>query len=70
MICEVGMNVNDSLPCNNFILDLIQKSKSIAENKCLGVFYWEPECYANWNGYSLGAFNSAGQPTIALDAFK
>jgi arabinogalactan endo-1,4-beta-galactosidase len=69
MICEVGMNVDDSLVCKNFILDLIQKSKSIANNKCLGVFYWEPECYANWNGYQLGAFNSDGWPTAALDAF-
>lgn len=70
MICEVGMNVDDSLVCKNFILDLIQKSKSIANNKCLGVFYWEPECYANWNGYQLGAFNSDGRPTAALDAFN
>lgn len=70
MICEVGMSVSDSLECNNFISDLIQKSKSIANNKFLGVFYWEPECYNNWNGYSLGAFNNAGRPTVALDAFK
>lgn len=70
MICEVGMPVSDSLPCKNFIRDLIQQSKSIPANKCLGVFYWEPECYAGWNGYKLGAFNSQGQPTVALDAFK
>lgn len=70
MICEVGMSVSDSLQCKNFILDLIQKSKSVADNKCLGIFYWEPECYDNWNGYTLGAFNKSGQPTVALDAFK
>lgn len=70
MICEVGMSVSDSIPCNNFILDLIQKSESVTNNKCLGVFYWEPECYNGWSGYMLGAFNNAGEPTIALDAFK
>ena len=70
MICEVGMSVSDSLLCKNFILDLIRKSRSVAGNKCLGVFYWEPECYNGRYGYMLGAFNNSGQPTIALDAFK
>ncbi len=70
MICEVGMPVSDSLACKNFIADLLQKSKSIANNKCLGIFYWEPQCYADWAGYKLGAFNAKGQPTAALDAFK
>jgi len=70
MICEVGMSVSDSLACKNFISDLIRKSKSITNNKCLGIFYWEPECYNSWSGYNLGAFNNSGQPTIALDAFK
>jgi arabinogalactan endo-1,4-beta-galactosidase len=70
MICEVGMSMSDSLECKNFISDLIGKSKSVANNKCLGIFYWEPESYNNWNGYTLGAFNNAGQPTAALDAFK
>ena len=70
MICEVGMAVSDSADCKNFILDLIQKSKSIADHKCLGVFYWEPECYAGRYGYKLGAFNNSGQPTVALDAFE
>ena len=26
--------------------------------------------YNNWQGYSLGAFDNSGKPTIALDAFK
>lgn len=70
MICEVGMAVSDSADCKNFISDLIQKSKSIVDDKCLGIFYWEPECYADRYGYKLGAFNNSGQPTVALDAFK
>jgi hypothetical protein len=37
--------------------------------KALGVLYWEPQAY-NWKGYSLGAFDNAGKPTVALEAFK
>lgn len=70
MVCEVGMAVSDSAACKNFISDLIQKSKSVANNKSLGVLYWEPECYNGWNGYLLGAFNNQGQPSVALDAFN
>lgn len=70
MICEIGMPATDSVSCKNFISDLYLKCKSVSGNKCLGIFYWEPECYNNWNGYSMGAFNNAGQPTIALDGFK
>lgn len=70
MICEIGMSESDSVACKNFISDLIKKSKSVADNKCLGIFYWEPECYNSWNGYTLGAFNNSGQPTVALDAFQ
>ncbi len=70
MICEMGMSWTDSSACNSFINDLITKIKSFSGNKGLGVFYWEPEAYNNWQGYSLGAFDNGGKPTIALDAFK
>jgi arabinogalactan endo-1,4-beta-galactosidase len=33
------------------------------------VFYWEPECYNNWQGYGLGAFDNTGKPTVAMSAF-
>jgi arabinogalactan endo-1,4-beta-galactosidase len=70
MICEVGMNWTDSVNCKSFLTDIINKTRSITNNNGLGVFYWEPECYNNWQGYSLGAFDKSGKPTIALDAFK
>ncbi|GAC1451665.1 MAG: arabinogalactan endo-1,4-beta-galactosidase [Chitinophagaceae bacterium] len=70
MICETGMNWNDAIVCNSFITDLITKVKSIQGNKGLGVFYWEPESYNNWQGYSLGAFDNSGKPTVALNAFN
>ena len=70
MICEVGMSWDQPSACNAFLTDLINKTKSLADNKGLGVFYWEPECNNNWNGYTLGAFDNSGRPTIALNAFK
>lgn len=70
MICEVGMPVIDSVECKKFIADLVTKTKSLPNNKGLGVLYWEPECYNNWQGYGLGAFGTAGRPTAALDGFQ
>jgi arabinogalactan endo-1,4-beta-galactosidase len=69
MIVEVGMPVGDPATCRSFLTDIIGKTRSVSNNMGLGVFYWEPECFVNWNGYSLGAFDSTGRPTIALDAF-
>ena len=70
IICEVGMNWTDSIACKSFLDDIISKTKSVANGNGLGVFYWEPECYNNWQSYSLGAFDNSGKPTVALDAFK
>ena len=70
MICEVGMSWTDSAACKSFISDIITKTKSVSNGKGLGVFYWEPEAYNNWQGYTLGAFDNSGKPTMALDAFK
>ena len=67
MICEAGMPVNDPTDCENFLKDLIAKTKSVSGG--LGVFYWEPECYNNWQGYGMGAFGSNGEPTAAMNAF-
>lgn len=69
MIVEVGMPW-DNPDCFAFLTDLIAKCKAIPNAKSLGVLYWEPQCYANWQGYSLGAFDSSGKPTRALDAFR
>ncbi|MEO8414181.1 MAG: glycosyl hydrolase 53 family protein [Ginsengibacter sp.] len=70
MISEIGMSWTDSAACKSFIADIISKTKSVGEGKGLGVFYWEPEAYNSWQGYTLGAFDNSGQPTMALDAFK
>ncbi|RTL60145.1 MAG: arabinogalactan endo-1,4-beta-galactosidase [Sphingobacteriales bacterium] len=70
MIVEVGMPWDNAADCKSFLTDLIAKAKSVSNNKCLGVLYWEPECYNNWKGYTLGAFDNSGKPTVAMDAFK
>jgi len=69
MVVEVGMSVTAATTCQSFLTDLITKTRSIANNNGLGVFYWEPECYNNWQGYGLGAFDNTGKPTVAMNAF-
>ena len=70
MIVEVGMSWDQAAACNSFLTDLITKTKSVSNNKGLGVLYWEPQSYNNWQGYTLGAFDNSGKPTSALNAFK
>lgn len=70
MICEVGMSWDQYAACRSFLTDLITKLKSVPGNNGIGVFYWEPQCYGNWKGYSKGAFDNSGKPTVALQAFN
>ena len=70
MIAEVGMSWDQPAACRSFLADLIQKVKSVPGNRGLGVFYWEPQCYGNWKGYTKGAFDNNGRPTAALSAFN
>ena len=70
MLCEVGMPWDQATTAKSFLTDLITRTKAISNEKCLGIFYWEPEAYNNWKGYTLGAFDNSGKPTAALDAFK
>ncbi len=69
MVVETGMPWDQADTCKAFLSDLISKVKSVSGAKGLGVLYWEPECHNNWKGYTLGAFDNGGRPTVALDAF-
>jgi arabinogalactan endo-1,4-beta-galactosidase len=69
MIVEVGMSWDSPNESRLFLSDLQLKTKSVANNKGLGVLYWEPQAYNNWKGYTLGAFDNSGKPTAALNAF-
>ncbi len=70
MVVEVGMSWDQAAAANAFLADLITKVKAVNGDKGLGVLYWEPEAYNNWQGYTLGAFDNSGKPTAALNAFK
>lgn len=70
MIVETGMSWDSAQIAKPFLTDLIAKVKSVNNGKGMGVFYWEPQSYGNWQGYTLGAFDNTGKPTMALDAFK
>lgn len=70
MVVETGMPWDNPNECNSFLTDLISKTKSVNNGKGLGVLYWEPQAYNNWQGYTLGAFDNSGKPTIALKAFQ
>jgi hypothetical protein len=65
MIVEAGMAFDQPSASKAFLQDLISRTRSAGG---LGVLYWEPQAY-NWQGYSKGAWNTNGRPTIALDAF-
>jgi arabinogalactan endo-1,4-beta-galactosidase len=69
MVVEVGMPWDQAATCRAFLTDLINKVKNIPANKGIGVLYWEPQCYGNWQGYTLGAFDNSGKPTEAMLAF-
>ncbi len=68
MICEVGMDQEPASVAKECLRELLTQAKAI--DQCLGVFYWEPECYNSWNGYNKGAFSDDGKPTEAMDAFS
>jgi arabinogalactan endo-1,4-beta-galactosidase len=70
MIVETGMSWDQPTVANQFLTDIISKTKSVGNGKGLGVLYWEPEAYNTWQGYTLGAFDNSGKPTSALNAFN
>lgn len=69
MVVEAGMSWDDATNGNAFLADLITKTRAVPNKKALGVLYWEPEAYNNWQGYTLGAFDNSGKPTFAMQAF-
>ena len=67
MMCEIGIPWNYE-EAEAFYTDFMTKAKKV--EGCLGVFAWEPQCYAGWNGYQKGMFNDEGYPMNSLNAFK
>ena len=68
VISEIGMDYTQAATTASMIADVISKNKALGTYG-LGVFYWEPEAYPNWQGYTMGALNASGQFTAALSAY-
>lgn len=68
IIAEVGVPW-DHASAKTIVADLITKTRAVNGAQGLGIFYWEPEAYGGWKGYSLGAFDNTGKPAAAMDAF-
>ena len=68
MVVEVGMPAYVPIATQQFLYDIIAKTKAVPNNAGLGVVYWEPEAY-NWQGYTLGAWNTDGTATVGLNGF-
>jgi len=67
MICEIGLDYREAETCRAMIASLMSQVKDIDVK---GIFYWEPEAPAGYNGgYNKGCFEN-GTPTVALDPFK
>ena len=63
MVCEIGMPYDQGELCKQ----LIEKMMTAPVE---GIFYWEPEAPAGYNGgYTLGCFENDA-PNAALEAFK
>lgn len=70
MICEVGMKYDIPEVANKMMTKLRSLCETSTNGQCKGIFYWEPEAPAGYNGgYDKGCFID-GSPTEALDCFK
>jgi arabinogalactan endo-1,4-beta-galactosidase len=68
IVAEVGMDASQAAIAKAMLTDLIGRVATQGANG-LGVFYWEPEAWPGWQGYTLGALDSSGRFTAAMDAF-
>ncbi|CAN5534094.1 glycosyl hydrolase 53 family protein [soil metagenome] len=69
MVVEAGGEDNKVQNTYDMLVAVLQKVKSVTNNKGLGVFYWEPEGARSWSKYALSSWGDDGKPTKAMDAF-
>lgn len=69
MIVEVGGEDTKAQNTYDMLVAVQQKVKAVANDKGLGVIYWEPQGAHSWSRYDLSAWGADGKPTKALDAF-
>lgn len=70
MLCEVGMGNSYVSECESFLRMCFGLADQLPAEKYLGLLYWEPQCYNDWQGYRKGAFTSKGAPSDALNAYS
>jgi arabinogalactan endo-1,4-beta-galactosidase len=71
LLCEVGMGNSYVKECKAFLEQCFELStESALGDSFLGLLYWEPQVYNDWQGYKKGAFTNLGRPSAALEAFK
>lgn len=76
MICETGDYETDEEGTYNLLRQEMNALKTVANNKAIGIFYWEPEANSAVlpDSYPLGATKLVDKNvlkfTMALDAFK
>ncbi|MDQ0964888.1 arabinogalactan endo-1,4-beta-galactosidase [Flavobacterium sp. W4I14] len=70
MVCEIGLNWQDSVKCRAYVADIINKTRHVPNGKGLGVFYWAPESYAPITTYAKGMMSASGRPSISTEAFR
>ncbi|MBB2804729.1 arabinogalactan endo-1,4-beta-galactosidase [Xanthomonas arboricola] len=68
IVAEVGMDWQQAATTRAMLTNLLSRSSAIG-SRVLGIFYWEPNAYPGWQGYTMGAVNNNGQLTEALQAF-
>ncbi|MCC4599296.1 glycosyl hydrolase 53 family protein [Xanthomonas melonis] len=68
IVAEVGMDWQQAATTRAMLTNLLNRSTNVG-SRVLGVFYWEPNAYPSWQGYTKGAVNTNGQLTEALQAF-
>lgn len=69
-LCEVGMGNSYVSQCKAFLEGCMAMKTKFADGQFLGVLYWEPQVYNDWQGYKKGAFTTSGRPSAALSAFN
>ena len=69
IVTEVGMDWQKAATSRAMIRDLIARMAQQGEYG-RGVFYWEPLAWPGWQGYTMGAVDSNGRLTEALQAYS
>ena len=69
MITEIGVPW-DNPDAYTIVKDMVNKVGQVNGGRGVGIFYWEPEAFPGWYGYTLGGMDNNHRATRVWDAFK